>query len=137
MKNLLLSFLFVLVVCATGCTTRSSNVPLQQMGGMNLELGAIETDATYDILGPAEGTATFAYLFGFIKIGGENKSGTIGANLPLRGPEGAAIYSAIESIPDADAIIAPRRHAISKNYLIYRELTVSVKGKAIRFNVSD
>jgi hypothetical protein len=45
-------------------------------------------------------------------------------------------YNAIESVPTADALLAPRFASKMSNSIVYVEETVTVKGKAIRYNVS-
>ena len=106
--------------------------------GTGVPLGEISTSATYDIIGPAKGTATGASLFGFISIGGEKKFGSIATG--KLGPKNPvvqnAIYNAIQSVPTADALIAPRWNTQVKNYIIYKESTVTLEGKAIRYNPS-
>jgi len=124
-----------LVVLSTGCTTMIARVP-----GAGVPLAEVKTTATYDVLGPVKGSATGATLFGFIPIGsgGDTKIGSIAAGFqrPMPPVEGAAVYNAIESLPGADAIIAPRWHVTVNNYLIYQEKTVTVNAKAIRYNPS-
>jgi hypothetical protein len=96
----------------------------------------MNTSATYDIIGDAKGTATGASLFGIIPIGGERKVGSIGGVMVFDPVEQAAIYNAIESVPTADSLMWPRFQVETKNYIVYVEKTVTVKGKAIRFNTS-
>lgn len=117
-------------IALTGCTSFRSSVPEASLGlGMN-------TTATYDVLGDARGTATGATLFGFIPIGGERKAGAVGGMMLMGPVEQAAVYNAIESVPNADSLVWPRFHIETSNYIIYSERTVTVKGKAIRFNPS-
>lgn len=128
-----LTALCVTVVSAmalTGCTSYKSSVPQASLG-----LG-MSTTATYDVIGDARGTATGATLFGFIHIGGERKAGAVGGMMLLDPVEQAAVYNAIESVPNADSLVWPRFHVESSNYIVYSERTVTVKGKAIRFNPS-
>lgn len=123
------------VVCAmaglTGCVTHMNSAPY---GSVPLE--QLKTTATYDVIGDATGTATGGKLFGIIPIGGEKKYGQVGSMIQLNPVAKSAVYNAIESVPTADALLAPRYvHKIS-NYVVYIEETVTVKGKAIRYNVS-
>ena len=71
-----------------------------------------------------------------IPVGMERKSGTVVFG-PMRGIQNpvmaAAVYNAIESVPDADALLAPRWECVKKNYVVYSEATYTVKGKAIRY----
>lgn len=123
------------VVCAmaglTGCVTHMNSVP---SGAVPLE--ELKTTATYDVIGDATGTATGGKLFGLIPIGGENKFGQVGGMIQFNPVAQAAIYNAIESVPTADALLAPRYVRKVSNYVVYCEETVTVKGKAIRYNVS-
>ena len=115
-----------------GCSAASNSIPEARVGGMTL--APLATNSSYEIIGQAEGTASGSYLFGFIPVGVERKSGSIAGSWAYMTPvERAAVYNAIDSVPDADALIAPRFAAVSKNYLIYSEETVTVKGKAIRY----
>lgn len=121
----------------TGCIYHGSSVSSPAVG---LEM---KSTATYDIIGDATGTSTGAMLFGFIPIGCENKYGEMGQPFYAGGfvkfqspVEAAAIYNAIESVPTADAIMAPRFVREGSNYIVYRKETVTVKGKAIRYNKS-
>lgn len=123
------------IVCAlvglTGCITSSERIP-----GGKVPLEALKTTATYDIIGEATGTATGGKLFGFIPIGGENKFGQVDGMMLVNPVDQAAVYNAIESVPTADALLAPRWAKKVSNYFVYAEETVTVKGKAIRYNVS-
>lgn len=127
-----------LAVLTTGMALLSGCVSyINQVPGAAVPLKPLESTATYDVLGDAKGTATGAYLFGFIPLGMESKSGSIGYGLSMADPvQQIAVYNAIESVPTADALIAPRFDATVSNYIIYREKTVTVKGKAIRYNPS-
>ena len=133
MRNVSLVLLLLAVAMSAGCSTVGNSIPQGYVGA--LQLGNMSTNSSYEILGPAEGTSTGGRLFGFIPIGMERKVGNIGPRInPFQNPvQAAAVYNAIESVPDADLIIAARFSTVSKNYLIYREDTVTVKGKAVRF----
>jgi hypothetical protein len=131
MKNV--SALFIVTVVAvslTGCVSYKSTAP---QGTLTLDMN---TPATYDIIGDAKGTATGAALFGLIPIGGEKKVGSIGGVMVFDPVEQTALYNAIESVPTADSLMWPRFQVETKNYIVYTEKTVTVKGKAIRFNTS-
>lgn len=129
-KLLSLSVMAAAAVSLTGCISYRNSAPQG-----NLELG-INTTATYDVIGDAKGTATGATLFGFIPIGGENKAGSIGSMMTFDPVAQNAIYNAIESCPTADSLMWPRFQIETANYIVYAERTVTVKGKAIRFNPS-
>jgi len=115
----------------TGCISYGNRAP---SAGVPLE--DLKTTATYDVIGDATGTSTGAVLFGIIPIGGENKSGQLGSMILVNPVEKAAVYNAIESVPTADALLAPRFNTKVSNYIVYKEQTVTVKGKAIRYNPS-
>jgi hypothetical protein len=119
------------MIGTTGCVSYSNRMP---QGGVALE--PLKTTATYDIVGDATGTAKGEWLFGFMRVGGEDKSGQMGNGLVTSSVEGAAMYNAIESVPTADALLAPRFSSTHSNYFFYRSKTVTVKGKAIRYNAS-
>lgn len=116
----------------TGCTMMQTSIP-----GIGAPLGDLKTQATYDVIGPAKGTATGATLFGIIPIGGEKNFGTIATGGFQRYVDPVvanATYNAIASVPTADAIIAPRWSTKIDNYIIYQERTVTLEGKAVRLN---
>jgi hypothetical protein len=120
----------------TGCTIMQASIP-----GVGAPLDGLKTQATYDVIGPAKGTATGITLFGFIPLWGwfEVKSGTIaseGFQRPVVGLAANATYNAIASVPTADTIIAPRWIAKTDNYIIYQKRTVTLEGKAVRLNQS-
>jgi hypothetical protein len=133
MRNVSLVLLLLAVAMSAGCSMSSNTIPQGYVGA--LQLGNMSTNSSYEILGPAEGTSKGGFLFGFIPLGMEKKFGSIGPRInPFQNPvQAAAVYNAIESVPDADMIVAPRFSTVSNNYLVYREDTVTVKGKAVRF----
>jgi hypothetical protein len=105
-----------------------------------LPLQELKTSATYDVIGPATGTASGAVILGFISLGIPNEVGTINTGVPaisLCPIQNAATYKAIESVKDADALVAPRWHIeTTDNWGVYKKVTATVKGKAIRYNPS-
>ena len=121
------------MVVFVGCTTYTHVAPANGVGLSD----TIDTD----VIGPAQGSSSGAVLFGLISIGGESKSGVVAGSRPQLNPVlKAAIYNAIDSVPGADALIAPRWSIESTNYplsFIYCKVTATVKGKAVRFNVSE
>lgn len=133
MRNVSLVLLLLAVAMSAGCSMSSNSIPQGFIAP--IELRNMSTNSSYEIIGPAEGTSTGGFLFGFIPVGMEKKFGSIGPRInPFQNPvQAAAVYNAIESVPDADLIIAPRFSTVSRNYLVYREDTVTVKGKAVRF----
>lgn len=87
------------------------------------------TSSEYAILGNVTGVAT-----------AESYLGIFGAfencNIPLicaPNPEKTAYYNAVQSVPEADALIAPRSKTESFTIpLIYSKKTVTITGKAIQ-----
>ena len=121
----------MMVLLGSGCVSYYSKAPVT-----SAPLADMETTATYDVIGDASATAKGATLFGFIPIGGENKYGQLGSVFSPNPVLRAAMYKAIEAVPEADSLLAPRYHIKTSNYIIYSEQTVTVKGKAIRYNLS-
>jgi len=130
-KACFLSAIVFAMTGTTGCISYYNNAPAREVG-----LDSLKTTATYDIIGDAMGTATGGKLFGFISIGGEDKYGQLGNMILVSPVEKAAVYNAIESVPAADALMSPRFEKKRSRYFVYSEETVTVKGKAIRYNVS-
>ena len=125
----------------SGCTSLRSSVPEIS----EVPMAKIHTTATYDIIGDAVGTTSGTYILGCIPVGIEHKTGFIidGRSRTDRRLavlhtriESVAIYNAIESVPGADAIIAPRWHVETVRHLFHKTITATVKGKAVRYNVS-
>ena len=132
MKNVIVGMVAVgMLVGLTGCMTYSNRIATTAV-----PLGEVATTATYDIIGDAVGTSSAGTFLGIFRIGDENKIGQLGGMMILNPVESAAVYNAIESVPTADALIAPRWSKNYGNYLIYTSERVTVKGKAIRYNAS-
>ncbi len=142
MRHLALTAMILMVLLvATGCSSYQAVLPQQQV-----PLADLSTTSSYEILGPAVGTASGGVLFWVIPVGRENKAATLvspggtvfAASLMSSGRYysdpiiSAAIYNAIESFETADALVAPRVSIVSNNYLIYSQKTATVKGKVIR-----
>lgn len=120
-----------LLLGLTGCITQGN-----KLAAFTPPLGAMTTTATYDVIGEATGTSTGGKLFGILRVGGEDKIGQLAGSLIMNPVESAAVYNAIESVPTADALMATRMSKEIKNYIIFSQETVTVKGKAIRYNTS-
>lgn len=140
MKKVLrnLSFLLALglITMGFGCASTTSVVP-----EAGLPLKPLETTATYDVIGSTTGSASGAILFGVIKLPfGPKKIGVINTGVPtlaLCPIKNAAAYNAIEAIPKADALVAPRWVVeTTDNWGIYKKIKATVKGKAVRYNTS-
>lgn len=134
-KILCLSTVLGLVVMFSGCSSMKAVAPAGA-----LPLQELKTSATYDVIGPATGTASGTVILGFIALGVPNEAGAIATGTPsvsLDPIKNAATYKAIESVKDADALVAPRWHIeTTDNWVVYKKVTATVKGKAIRYNPS-
>ncbi|MEI8206151.1 MAG: hypothetical protein WCG03_04675 [Kiritimatiellales bacterium] len=108
--------------------------------GGELPLEKLKTTATYDVIGPATGSASATIILGFIALGVPNEVGAIATGTPsisLDPVKNAATYKAIESVANADALVAPRWHIeTTDDWVVYKKVTATVKGKAIRYNPS-
>ena len=51
--------------------------------------------------------------------------------------ERAAVFNALESMPGADALMAPRWNIKEENYIIFKRIEATVKGKGVRYNVTS
>jgi len=125
----------VLIGLMSGCSLNKSSV-----SGGTPGLSPMTSCVKYEIIGDAMGEDSGAVLFGFIDLDEDDKVGQVagegwpGSSFIDDPSRDTAIYNAIESVPGADAIMAPRftrtRNGI---FGIYITETVSVKGKAIRY----
>ncbi len=135
-------FLVAATFAFAGCAYWGNQRPGSGYGGLSFE--TLKRGKDYKILADTEGKSCGALLFGFLNIGGEAKNGAIsgggaaGGNplaalLAKKNPvEAAAIYNAIETVPDADLFLPTRSNWDGTNYYIYNEVCYTVKGKAIR-----
>jgi len=136
LQSLSLLTAFGLIVMSFGCASTTSVVP-----GRGLPLEALGTTATYDVIGSTTGSASGTILFGVIKLPfGPRKIGVINTGVPtlaLCPIKNAAAYNAIEAMPGADSLIAPRWVIeTTDNWGVYKKIKATVKAKAIRYNTS-
>ena len=117
-------------VTFSGCATKMSTIAQVHPSLSN-------TNTKYKILTKTEGTAECMQIF-FIEVGETACGGGILSmlfkpNEPLP-VEIEAMTRAVDSIPDADAMLAPRFTVESKQFfLFFQKKRVTVKGKAIEF----
>lgn len=134
-KVLCLSAVLGLVVMSSGCTSMKAVAP-----GGALPLEDLKTTATYDVIGPATGSASGTVILGFIVLGVPSEIGVVNTGVPtvsINPIQNAASYKAIESVENADALVAQRWHIeTTDNWIVYKKVTATVKGKAIRYNPS-
>ena len=117
----------------SGCATT-----LQMDRGTVYTVANLDRDH-YEILGEAQGEASVSYVFFFFPIGARPEMGVLYNPLNMSpfsaavGPvRGMALYNAIESVPGADIIIAPRYESTVKGFPpFYWTTTVKVRGKAV------
>ena len=117
---------FASIIFFSGC--RTLTVPASGIGQIGFEpLNSKE----HKILGDAEGTATVGHILWF-PFGDILVSGSIGSTFWDSGlAYKAAMYKAIESVPEADAILVPRSKGSVSEFILFGYATVTVKGKAI------
>ncbi len=121
---------FASVVFLSGCKTM--NVPTLGVGQIGFEpLNSSE----YKILGDAEGEATVWHILG-MPFGDTQVYGWLGNSWRSGWGEGlaykAAMYKAIDSVPEADAIILPRSKGEANEFILFGVHKTTVKGKAIQ-----
>ena len=139
-RNVVLVLAVSLLGIMIGCKSSSCSMPGHGAGSFGL--AEIQTDATYDIVGPIEGSGSHTYILGFIPtclFSSDKKCGTfVGASCPFRAPFAVqeAAYNAIESNPEVDAILSPRWHVESNWYLLFSTSKATLKGKGVRYNIS-
>jgi hypothetical protein len=119
-----------------GCKTIYNHTP-----GRSVTLDGLKTAGTYDVLGPTQGTSGgTSILFGLFTAGFEDKSGDWGGEAGGRGGRSRALsaahFNAIESLPEADALLASRWVVEEENFLLFSTFKATVKGKGIRYNTT-
>jgi len=136
MKIHQMAVILVVVSSLTGCASYFNHAP--NAGELGIGLSA-SSSVTYDVIGDAKGTASGQLCCGIIPIGLNNKFGAVGAGAPLIRPQdqflSEAYYNAIQSVPSADALVAPRYEMTLSGFPII-DVSVTVRGKAIRINNS-
>ena len=120
-----------LLIAFSGCSMKSSHMAI-----INPTLS--NTNVKYDILESTSGSAGCIAIFSFFEIGE-----TSGCAFPFAKAlfgietdniESVAMSKAIDGIPKADAMLAPRFTATGFTIpIIYNKKTITVKGKAIEF----
>jgi len=114
------------------------------LSGATPALQPMASCAKYEIIGDATGTASGSTLLMLFNIGGDNSTGSVvtSSAVPRIGVvdpvNASAIYHAIESVPGADAIMAPR-YTVAQNGIpfIFSARTVTVKGKAVKYSSAE
>ncbi len=142
------SVLFVCLSAAllSGCTSMSTRLPRADAGSVPQN-----ADFSTEIIGEAEGESSGMRILFIFSIGVERKHGEIEkdhstlvmGDMPserfrLRDRvEAAAVYNAIESVPEADALLAPRFSRTRRNYILFARETVTVTGKAVAYTQEE
>lgn len=93
----------------------------------------------YKIIGNVTGSSNTQTILGIFQLGVEKQASYVDAtpDAPekISAADRAAIYNALESAPDADAVILPRfERDIFAIPLLYRQVKVTVRAKAISLN---
>ena len=122
------------VVLGLGCVlavSSCSSLTVPAAGIGRIEFEPLKS-SEYEILGDAEGEATVGHFL-FFPFGDVGETGGIGnAFLFSSQAYKAAMYKAVESVPQADAILLPRSKSEKMEFLLFGKCTVTVKGKAIK-----
>ena len=142
MQSWLLLGFMVIAGFSSGCTSVFKRYPYGMIDP-TVSLQPLSRDQ-YLVLGDVTGQSRGGYLFGFIPtmMGGPKVvSGSLNDSVAsrLQAPglgkiEQQALYNALESQPDADGIIALRviKGEEMKIPLLYTEISVTIKGKAVK-----
>lgn len=100
--------------------------------------------AKYEILGNTEATVTDKKVLGIIDVDGEDDNSGSLEDTSVAWFDSAdeakqqALYKAIENVPEADALLAPRYHIEEdKVPLFYSKRKVTVRGKAIKYSPAE
>ncbi|MFA5138799.1 MAG: hypothetical protein WC728_06145 [Elusimicrobiota bacterium] len=140
MKRMHLAMLVGMAVLLTGCVSSIKKYPYGMMN-TGLSLNSLARDQ-YEILSDVEGRASASQIlfFKFTEGGNKSFSGSLasgrqeflmgGADPVIQ----AALYNAMESQPDADGIVAVRVIKGEQTVvpLLFKKITVTLKGKAIK-----
>jgi len=123
----------LLLGIGAGCSTRIARIPIVPVPELKIEA---LTRADYRVIGPAQGEATASAVFLFplpicwVTVSG---GGTYMFRLNAsRRARDLAMYNAVESVPNADAMLTPRfKDERSSVFVWYTRHHSVVTGKAI------
>lgn len=138
MKRIIKSILIISILgLAFSCTIQKTTIP---QAGINAQLNLELEDLEY--IKDATGTSVQSYIAG-LPIGGKknkqvavsNAAGSLlNVNLNSRGLN-AAMFEALESVPDADFVLPISLEVVSDRMLLGREDSLIVKVKAFKLKV--
>lgn len=125
----------LVIAISSGCVSYNASQPSSPIES------AVKTDLKADVTVGEEitGKSAVNILFGVLKIGGDSQfadgvayGGDSGGGLsglldPVSAVKSAAAYKAVKS-SGADLIIAPRYEVTQKDYFIFKQVDVTVKG---------
>lgn len=120
-----------------GCASESAGIPGLALT-QDLRMEQLHRK-DYSLLGPVSGSGCSTYVglwpIPIFWISTDSGRGEIFGLDTRNSAEQAAIYQAIESMPGADALIAPRFHEETEGVFVwYKHRCVKVAGKAIALN---
>ena len=136
MKKAMFLLVLAAALFAVGCTTTTKEVP-----SAYLPLA----DVDYTILGETSAEATGMKVLGFIWIGDktfgnvnmEGREGFFGGLAKAGGVskvKGNALYTALGSMPNAQALVNERYEIEYYNYLVAKKWTVKLRAHGIQFD---
>lgn len=141
MKRIIVLVLVIAMISLvfTGCVSKSRSLP-----GTSLPLA----DADYEVLGDTQAEFTLMRVLIFNIGEGKRNLGTLSGsggllanlNIPVDTTgiaKNAALYKALEQMPDADMVIEPRYKIDRTNYYIFEKVTVQVTAKAVKLKLGD
>ncbi len=135
-KTRLLIILGLVLLVLTGCSSRSNSIA--SIGVNDISLAPLQ-QSQYDVVGNITGTAEVTTFLGF-PINGSNDSGAIEnpvlgmlPNITFNVAKERAIFNAIASNEDVDAVICPKFHIEKSGIpILMRTTKVTVKAKGIK-----
>jgi len=137
MRNLTLLLALGASIILIGCSSMGNSMR-ETAYSVEFPLGPDD----YEIIGEVQGSATVTTIFYFIRVGAKSQTGDItvvGNVTPIFLADIAkqnAIYNAIASVPDADALIFPKFETKTSSFpILYKTKTVKVRAKAIRLKI--
>ena len=134
-QNVRLALAAVALAALAGCATQRTTTPQVAVGRGTF---TNPSPGTYEELDQVTGTSGGGQVLGFIRYGDAPWQPSPPADVPeagfmppVSGRAMTAVLNALDTTPQADAILRPRISESTVNFLLWGSWSVKVSGKAI------